>query len=212
MSAVEIESHRVTSEEQLRSLYPEPTENSRHKQIDHLDRHCRDLVARSPLVLVATAGADGACDVSPRGGPPGWVTVLDDHRLALPDLPGNRRLDSMANLVRNPNAGLLFVVPGREETLRVNGPAVISTDPELIDATMVAQGRRPATVVVVEAREVFIHCAKAFKRGAIWDPASWPQLDGLASPAQMLRDHTDNGRTVDEVQASIDESYTERLW
>lgn len=200
----------VASEEQLRSLFPEPTHNSYRKQIDRLDEHCHALIAASPIVFVATTDAAGRCDVSPRGGPPGWVRALDEHRLLMPESKGNNRLDSLANLLESPGIGLLFVIPGRNETLRVNGRATLTTDPELL-ASVPLRGRVPPLAIGVDADEVFTHCGKAFIRSELWDPASWPGGDDLPSPAEVLRAHTKTA-TVEEAQARLDESYSQRLW
>jgi len=200
----------VRSESELRALFPEPTHNSYRKQIDRLDEYCHELIAASPIVFVATAAADGTCDVSPRGGPPGWVLALDEERLLVPEGRGNNRLDSLANLLGNPRIGLLFVIPGRNETLRVNGRATITTDPELL-ARVPLRGRVPAVAIGVEADEVFTHCGKAFIRSELWDPETWPEAASLSSPAEVLRAHTGTA-TVEEAQARLDESYTQRLW
>jgi PPOX class probable FMN-dependent enzyme len=200
----------VQSEAQLRDLFPQPTPNSYAKQIDRLDGHCRELIAASPIVFVATARGDGSCDVSPRGGPPGWVRALDEHHLLLPEGRGNNRLDSLVNLLDNPGIGLLFVIPGRNETLRVNGRATITTDPELL-ASVPLRDRVPPVAIGVEADEVFTHCGKAFIRSELWEPGTWPSRDELPSPAEVLRAHTGTA-TVEEAQARLDESYTQRLW
>ncbi|MCW2992047.1 MAG: phosphohydrolase [Solirubrobacterales bacterium] len=200
----------VQSEAALRELFPQPTHNSYRKQIDRLDEHCHELIGASPIVFVATASGDGRCDVSPRGGPPGWVRALDEHRLLLPEGRGNNRLDSLVNLLGNPGIGLLFVIPGRDETLRVNGRATITTDPELL-ASVPLRGRVPPAAIGVEAQEVFTHCGKAFIRSELWDPATWPEAGSLASPAEVLRAHTGAG-TLEDAQARLDESYTQRLW
>lgn len=200
----------VRSEAQLRALFPEPTHNAYRKQIDRLDGRCRELIAASPIVFVATAGADGRCDVSPRGGPPGFVRVLDGQRLLLPEGRGNNRLDSLANLLANPWIGLLFAIGGRNETLRVNGRATLTTDPELLELVPL-RGRVPRLAIGVEADEVFTHCGKAFIRSELWDPDTWPERDALPSPAEVLRVHT-GAASLEEAQARLDESYTQRLW
>jgi len=199
----------VQSESELRALFPEPTHNSYRKQIDRLDEHCAALIAASPIVFVATA-AHGRCDVSPRGGPPGWVRVLDEHRLLIPEGRGNNRLDSLANLLEEPGIGLLFVIPGRNETLRVNGRATITTDPELL-ASVPLRGRVPAAAIGVEADEVFTHCGKAFIRSELWSPDTWPAPGTLPSPAEVVGAHT-GASSVAEAQARLDESYSQRLW
>ena len=139
----------VTDQADLRLLYGEPSDIARGKDIGALDAHCRAFIAHAPFVLIATAGADGRCDVSPKGDAPGFVLVLDDHRLAIPDRPGNRRLDGYSNLLANPHVGLIFMVPGREDTLRVNGRAWITRDPDLL-ARLAARGKAPQTAIGVE--------------------------------------------------------------
>lgn len=200
----------VRSESELRDLFPPPTDNSYRKQIDRLDGYCHELIAASPIVFVATSAADGTCDVSPRGGPPGWVLALDEHRLLIPEGRGNNRLDSLANLLSNPRVGLLFVIPGRNETLRVNGTATLTTDPQLLEQVPL-RGRVAPLAIGVEADEVFTHCGKAFIRSELWDPATWPEQDSLTSPAEVLRAHAGTG-TLEEAQARLDESYSQRLW
>lgn len=195
----------------LRSLYREPAQRSLDKEVDHLDRHCRDFIAHASMVMVATADSDGRCDVSPRGGPPGFVAVLDDHRLSLPDLAGNNRLDSLSNLVSSPGIGLLFLVPGIDETLRVNGVATVTTDPETLAASSV-DGMAPHVALVTEVETAFLHCAKALRRARMWQPEAWPEASGMATPACMLRDQMGLSLSVEESQAYLDESYTRTMW
>ena len=178
----------VRSESDLRAVIPSPPDGAPalRKEIDHLDEHCRDFIARSPLLMLATADAEGRCDVSPRGGPPGFAQVLDQRRLLLPDFPGNRRLDSQQNLLANPRASLLFLIPGLGETLRVEGRACITRDAELL-AALAVDGRAPALGIGVEVEVAFIHCAKALIRSGAWKPETWD--DELPSASRILRDH-----------------------
>lgn len=169
---------------ELRTLYRPPNRRAAEKVIGHIDAASARFIARCPLVLLATADADGRCDVSPRGGPPGFVTVLDARHVSLPDLGGNNRLDSASNLMANGHAGLLFVVPGKDETVRINGPAHLTTDPAVLDRTH-PDLRRPRTALVVETEELFIHCAKAFRRGRVWDPQSWSALADAPDLAEI---------------------------
>jgi PPOX class probable FMN-dependent enzyme len=202
----------VTTEAELRTLIGEPGALAVAKQLSALDVHCREFIARSPFLLLATAGASGLCDVSPKGDAPGFVLVLDDRHLLVPDRPGNKRLDGMRNLLQNPHVGLIFLIPGVEETLRVNGRGWIVRDDDLL-ARCAARGKVPSLGVGVEVEEAFIHCAKAFKRSGLWEPARWPSLDGLASPARMLFDHTrPPGASVADVERALHESYTTRLY
>jgi PPOX class probable FMN-dependent enzyme len=167
--------HRVETHDQLRALYPQPPERTRAKKRDRLDAGFRAIVEMSPFVLLATSDADGRCDVSPRGGPPGFVHVLDPTHLALPDLNGNHLLDSLQNIVSNAAAALLVIVPGQDDTLRISGRAHLSTDPALLDRFL-GELRRPRLAIVVEVVEAYTHCAKAFRRGEVWRPGSWPAL------------------------------------
>lgn len=197
---------------ELRTIYREPSQTSLDKEIDHLDGHCRDFIAHSPFVVVATATADGArVDVSPKGGTPGFVRVLDERRLAIPDMSGNNRLDSIRNIVEGGNVALLFMVPGVGETMRVNGTASVSTDPAVLEATPIA-GKQPNVCIVVEVRTAFIHCAKALRRSALWQPDEWPSLDDMATPACMLRDHIGLDVTVDATAARLEASYAATTW
>lgn len=199
----------LTTREELEALYGPPVEAVRNKAIDHLDVHCREFIARSPFVLLATADAGGRCDVSPKGGPPGFVDVLDEHRLLIPDAPGNRRIDSLRNVFENPHIGLLFLIPTLEETLRVNGKAAIVRD----EALLAANGDRPARAGLgVEVEEAFLHCAKAFKRSGLWQPDGWQSLDGLARPAEIWRDHIAlPGLTTEGVLEFLDDDYANNL-
>ena len=160
----------------LLALYSEPSERVRTKKRNRLDEGLRAVLALSPFVLLATADSDGRCDVSPRGGPPGFVAVLDDHRVALPDLNGNHLVDSLRNIVANRHAALLVLVPGQDETVRVDGAAHLTTDADVLDH-FTTELRRPTLAVVVEVAAVFTHCAKAFRRGRVWEPDAWPALD-----------------------------------
>ena len=202
----------ITSEEELRTLVGKPSELAIRKEISYLDAHCRAFIARSPFVLIATSGASGRADVSPKGDPPGFVQVLDEHRLVIPDRPGNRRLDGMRNLLENPHVGLLFLIPGLEETLRVNGRAWIIRDEEVL-ARCAVMGKRPTLALGVYAEECFIHCAKAFKRAQLWQPDQWPDRAGLASPSEMLVDHArPKDMTVPQMDRLLQESYSKNLY
>jgi PPOX class probable FMN-dependent enzyme len=202
----------ITSVDELRSLMGEPSEVALRKDIGRLDRHCRDFIARAPFVLVSTADRAGRCDVSPKGDAPGFVLVVDDHHLLIPDRPGNKRFDGMRNLLDNPGIGLLFLVPGSEETLRINGRARIVRDPEWL-TRLAAHGKVPQLAIAVEVDEAFLHCAKCVKRSGLWEPARWPDREGLASPAQMFRDHAKlTSMTVEELDQRLQEGYRKNLY
>lgn len=202
----------VTSEADLRTLYRQPGAGAVRKQIDRLDDNCQAFVAHSPLVLIATAGAGVGCDVSPKGGPPGFVAVLDDRTLAIPDLAGNNRLDSMLNLLAQPGVGLLFLIPGLDETLRVNGRGSVVRDADVLDRCAIADCR-PVAAIGVEVEEAFIHCAKSFRRGDVWQPDRWPDRSTLPTVACMLRDHMElPGVTAEQIESSLEEGYAKTLW
>ena len=196
----------ISNEEELRQVLGHPNELSLGKEIHALDEHCRNFIARSPFLLIGTANADGKGDVSPKGDPAGFVQVLDDHTLVIPDRPGNRRFDSLVNLLENPQVGLLFLVPGVEETLRINGTATIVRDEELL-GRMTVQGKQPLLAIVVEVREAFLHCAKAFKRSKLWDQESLITRSELPSLARMIVDQTNNAVcSLEELEEHIEEA------
>ncbi|MFG1478252.1 pyridoxamine 5'-phosphate oxidase family protein [Xanthobacter sp. V4C-4] len=177
---------RIDSVDALRRLYGEPSGRTRDKVLSRLDPHCRRFIALSPFVLVATADAAGAADVSPRGDAPGFV-ASEDNRLFIPDRPGNNRLDSLSNILATGRVGLLFLIPGVDETLRVNGRAAIHDDADLRGRFPV-NGRLPRTVIAVEVEEAFLHCAKAFMRSALWSPQAQIPRAALPTMGEMLRD------------------------
>ena len=190
-----------TTQDELRSQFRRPNKTVTDKQLDRLDEHCRSFIAHAPFVVLSPADAAGRCDASPRGGPPGFVRVLDDGRLSLPDLSGNNRLDSFGNIVENPWIGMLFMVPGVGETLRVNGRATVERSDD--DGTV---------AVVVEVTEAFLHCAKAFRRSGLWEPSSWPDTSDMARPARMLRDQVAPELEVDAIEHYLEQDYAETLW
>ncbi|HEX2850794.1 MAG TPA: pyridoxamine 5'-phosphate oxidase family protein [Acidimicrobiales bacterium] len=201
----------VRSEAELREHYRLPAQRSLDKEVDHLDEHCRDFIAHAPFVVIATTDGAGRVDASPKGGPPGFVTVLDDHRLAVPDMAGNNRLDSMRNIVTGGAVALLFLVPGTGETLRVNGSASVSLAADVLDRCDV-DGMRPNVAVVVEVRTAFLHCAKAVRRSGLWEPPRWPDTSDMATPACMLRDHIGLEGSVEDSQRVLDEGYARTTW
>jgi uncharacterized protein len=174
--------------EELREFYDAAMERAVRKDIGHLDEMCRRLIAAAPMLFVATYSSEGQGDVSPRGGSPGFVTVLDDNHLAIPDATGNRRLDTLENIVETGRAAVIFVIPGRDTTLRVNGPARVTARPDLLER-LTPVGKPPATAIVVEAEEVYAHCPKAFVRSKLWDPDSWLDPATLPTPAEVSVAH-----------------------
>jgi PPOX class probable FMN-dependent enzyme len=192
--------------EQLREIYDDPMERALRKDIGRLDEMCRRLIAASPMLFVATVSAEGRCDVSPRGGQPGFVAVLDDRRVAIPDATGNRRLDTLENVVETGRAGLIFVIPGRDTTLRVNGRAWVTAEPELLHS-IEPVGKPPKAAIVVEAEEVYAHCAKSFVRAKLWDSATWPDPDSLPTAAEVAIAHRrEPNWTVEQEEERLRES------
>lgn len=174
----------VSDHEALRRAYAFPTDAAVRKQMTELTEQTRRLIACASLVLVSSTDADGNLDVSPRGGPAGFVTVLDSRTLAIPDATGNKRLDTLQNVVTTGRAGLLFIIPGRPTTLRVNGRACVSTRPDLL-SQLTAVGKPPASALVIGIDEVYPHCPKAFLRGAVWKPEQWLPADAQPTSAEV---------------------------
>jgi uncharacterized protein len=197
--------------EQLRELYEPAMERAVRKDIGRLDEMCRRLIAAAPMLFVASVSADGRMDVTPRGGPPGFVTVLDERRLAIPDATGNRRLDTLENVVATGRVGVIFVIPGRDTTLRVNGRACVTSRPELLDR-LTPVGKPPRTAIVVEAEEVYAHCPKAFVRSRLWDPDTWPDPADLPTSAEVSLAHQRNPElTLEDVERREREALLYRL-
>ncbi|MFI9315194.1 MSMEG_1061 family FMN-dependent PPOX-type flavoprotein [Streptomyces althioticus] len=200
----------LTSTEQLRELYPEPNENALREEIDHLTDETRALIGCASLVLVGSTDAEGRADVTPRGGPPGFVAVLDDRTLAIPDATGNKRLDTLQNVVETGRVGLLFVVPGRTTTLRVNGSAFVSARPELLDR-LTAVGKPPVSAIVVHIEQAYPHCPKSLMRGNAWQPEKWLPADAQPSSAQVtLAQLNLPGLTVEQIEEIERESLRTR--
>ena len=201
----------LTHPEQLRDFYDAPMGVAIRKDIGELDDMCRRLIAAAPMVFVATHSEDGRGDVSPRGGPPGFVTVLDDRHLAIPDATGNRRLDTLENIVSSGRIALIFIIPGRDTTLRVNGSAVVTAAPDVLER-LTPVGKPPRTAIVVETEEVYAHCPKAFIRSKLWDPDTWPDPASLPTSAEVALAHQRNPElTLEQVEAREREALAKRL-
>ncbi|MCC6627194.1 MAG: pyridoxamine 5'-phosphate oxidase family protein [Chloroflexi bacterium] len=202
----------IDSEDGIRALLGTPSELVIKKQLPALDAHCRAFIALAPFVAVATTDANGGADVSPRGDAPGFVRVLDERRLVIPERPGNRRADTLRNVVQTGAVGLLFLIPGFEETLRVNGRAWLTRDPDLL-ASLAARGKPPLVAIGVQVDEAFLHCAKAFKRSRLWEATTWPARATLPSLACMLFDQArPPDQTVEDLERQVAESYATRLY
>ena len=199
----------IDSLEQLRAHYPPAQGRSLSKQLDHLDPHCIAFIGLSPFVVLATGGAGGQLDASPRGGAPGFVHVLDAHTLLLPDAKGNNRLDSFSNIAETGRAGLLFMIPGVDETLRVNGDASLSDDPALL-AYFAAERNPPRLVMRLRVAEAYLHCAKALMRARLWDGAAQVERCVLPTMGQMIAEQT-GGSGPQETQAQMVARYAPDL-
>ena len=200
----------VDTVEDLRRFYGEPGERARLKALSRLDRHCRRFIELSPLLVIGTADAGGGADCSPRGDAPGFVRVLDDSTLAIPDRPGNNRVDTLSNIIANPNVGLIFFVPGINETLRVNGRARIATEEALLER-MCVNGKMPKSAVLVTVEQAFLHCAKALIRSRLWDPETRVERSSYPSLGRILADQI-GGMDAEAAEAEIEQSYREKLY
>ncbi len=179
----------IRDESSLRSLFPTITPLAVQKCQGSLDTHAQAFIRRSPFICIGTQNLDGKADVSPRGDPVGFVKILDQYTLAIPDRPGNNRLDSLVNILANPSVGLLFVIPGFDDTLRVNRKASLMNDPEILKS-MSVEGRAPKLAIVVRVSEVFLHCAKAFRRSQLWNPELFQDRKEMPSLSKMILDQT----------------------
>lgn len=198
----------VTDEQALRDLFPAVHELAVVKSHDTLDPHAQAFIQRSPFICIGTQDIDGRADVSPRGDPVGFVKILDQRTLAIPDRPGNNRLDSLANIVANPSVGLLFMIPGYDDTLRVNGQATLVTDPDLL-ASMIVNDRMPKVAIVVRVSEVFLHCAKAFRRSRLWSPDSIQDRREMPSLIKIILDQTTGAPSDAAEMAKLDDGLEE---
>ena len=200
----------ITNGRELRQTYGQPSERARRKQLPALDVHCRNQIARSPLVVIGSSTPDGGADVSPKGDAPGFVAVLDDRTLLIPDRPGNNRVDTMTNILNNAQVGLLFLVPGMNETLRVNGRARLTQDESLL-APLAVQGKVPRTGLLVEIDEAMLHCGKALIRAKLWDPATQIDRSQFPSLGRILADQI-GGMDVAEAERRTEDGYKNRLY
>jgi PPOX class probable FMN-dependent enzyme len=200
----------VAETEDLRAIYPEPTPRARRKCLPALDRHCRNFIALSPFLCLGTASESGA-DVSPRGDTPGFVQVLDDNTLLIPDRPGNNRLDSLSNVLANGHVGLLFMIPGVDETLRVNGVASITTDEHLL-ARSAVNGKKPKSALLVDVREAYLHCGKALIRARLWHEDAKVERRRLPTLGQMINEQVQDGTTAADADARIEYAYKNTLY
>jgi PPOX class probable FMN-dependent enzyme len=201
----------IETEAELRKLYKPPGAASIAKTLPRIDEHARRFIELSPFVCVGTTGPDGLGDVTPRGGEPGFVHVLDPTHVAMPDRPGNNRLDSLGNLVRQPGVGLLFFVPGFEDMLRLNGRAQLTTEPALMERFIV-NGKLPLLVLVIEVKEVYLHCTKAIRRAGLWKPESRVDRRSFATLGQILRDQIGLEPEASTIDAGLEKNARDHLY
>ena len=204
----------IADEQALRGLFPATHALAIQKFQDRLGVHAQAFIRRSPFVCIGTQSADGRGDVSPRGDPPGFVRILDERTLAIPDRPGNNRLDSLSNILSNPSIGLLFIIPGFDDTLRVNGQASLTTDPALLES-MTVNDRVPTIAIIVKVGEVFMHCAKAFRRSHLWDPDYFQDRSEMPSLIKIILDETTGAPGAEEMEkidAGLEEAYRQSMY
>jgi len=200
----------VSSEAELRTLIGEPLPRVRDKERGSLHEIHKRWLASSPFCMIATADAEGACDASPKGDPPGFTLVLDDTTIAIPERPGNRRADGFHNILLNPHVGLNYFVPGRGDTLRINGRARLISDAPFFDV-MTVKGHRPVLAVLVEIEQVFFHCAKAFLRSKLWEPQTW-QPDSVPSRARIAQALERPEDSLEELERYYGPEYAAKLY
>ncbi len=204
--------HKALSTAEVREIVGDPIELVQLKVRPSLDKHCRAFIARSPFLSLGTVDANGQADVSPRGDPAGFVHVLDDHTLAVPERPGNKLADSLSNILDTGSVGLLFMVPGVEETLRVNGDGTITDDPAVLE-TMAVKGKTPKLAILVDVQEAFIHCAKAFRRSELWNPDGYVDPKELPSIGQVIRDQVKPpDLDTDDIDEFANEDYRTNMY
>jgi uncharacterized protein len=200
----------IDNAETLRRIYGAPSERAVKKQLARLDRHCRAFIARSPFLVIASADTAGRCDASPKGDAPGFVAVMDDTTLLIPDRLGNNRVDTLGNLLARPGIGLIFFVPGLDETLRVNGRARVTTDPSLLEPLAV-NGKVPRSGLLVLVEEVYFHCGKALIRADLWNPQKQVRRGEFPSLGRIIAEQI-GGVDADEAERQTAESYRTRLY
>ncbi|MEM8687677.1 MAG: MSMEG_1061 family FMN-dependent PPOX-type flavoprotein [Pseudomonadota bacterium] len=204
-------SEPVTTEAELRAIMGTPGPIARDKVIDHIDTYCAEFIAHAPFVVLSTRGPEGEMDLSPRGDPAGFAKLIDEHTLALPDRLGNKRADTFANLLVNPEIGLIFLVPGKRETLRVSGTGLLVHDEDL-RAELAHKGKVPQLVLVIDVKRVMFQCAKCMVRSGLWRPESWADVSGMSSLAEAIKVHSQLSESVTEIDEVIARSETERLY
>jgi uncharacterized protein len=196
---------------EIREIYGEPMERAVKKQLPRLEKHSRAFIGASPFLVIASADANGRVDASPKGDAPGFVRVIDDETLLIPDRLGNNRIDTISNLLAAPGVGLIFFVPGLRETLRVNGKASVTTDPALLEPCTV-QGKVPRSGILVTAEEVYFHCGKALIRSDLWNSEKMLKHSDFPSLGRIIAEQIGDGRPIEESERYTAESYRTRLY
>lgn len=201
----------LRTEDALREVYGHASGRAAIKAIPSLDPHCRRFIELSPFLVMGSAAKDGPADVSPKGDLPGFVQVPDEHTLVIPDRPGNRRIDTMTNIVENPHVAVIFMIPGISETLRVNGRAHVSVDPDLLQS-MAVNGKPAVSAIVVQVDEAYLHCAKAFIRSKLWDPSVQQDRKVLPPLSKIIADQTNTTIDVEASEKQLEKAYRETLY
>ena len=202
---------KIETVDRLREIYRQPKELAAKKIMTEFEQHSRRFIELSPFLVISTTGSDGIGDVSPRGDAPGFVKVMDDNRtIAIPDRRGNNRIDTLTNIVTNPSVGTIFFIPSVAEVMRVNGDASIHDDPNLC-AEFEVKGKQPATVILVEAREIFLHCAKAIMRSGLWKQEVQVERTVMPTIAQMISDQIGRDRPM-QTNREVEEAYQKELY
>lgn len=203
--------HVVRTREEIQAILGDVSENQANKRIDHIDQHCRTWIERTPFIVISSSSLAGYMDVSPKGDPPGFVKVLDENTLAIPDRPGNRRADTFLNIIENPKIGILFVIPRRGETLRVSGTAEIIKDKGIL-SSMAMRDKSPTLAILVHVEGAMFHCGKAMIRSSMWKPEGWPSIEGLPTYAKALVDQARPALTEEQMQERITRNEVEKLY
>lgn len=201
----------IATRDELRRHYKAVHDAAVRKELGALDHHCRRFIENSPFVLIGSSDGNGNADVTPKGDRPGFVAILDDVTIAIPDRPGNNRLDTWENIVANPAVGLLFLIPGMNETLRINGSARITVD-ESLRARLAVDGKLPVTVAVISVKAAYMHCAKAFMRSELWKPESWRDRASMPTLGQILNDQLALADSAERTDAWLADAYSKSMW
>ncbi len=207
----------IDNEEELREHFGEPMELALLKELGKLDKHCKEFINRSPFLCIGTSSSSGSADVSPRGDPPGFVKIIDDNTIFIPDRPGNNRLDTLNNIIENPNVGILFIIPGYEDTLRINGKAHLTKDQKILERCIVNR-KVPSMGILVEVSEAYLHCAKAIRRSKLWYPDSQQKRDEMPTLAKMILeqvatpDAPPSEQEVKEADEFVEDNYKTGLY